>query len=72
MQNENDNDPNCETNNCDSDSNEIPDTDLPPNKRFWLITTVQGHLSDEDIPLLQERLADIYRIAFIKYETVYR
>lgn len=63
LQNESEIDPND-----GDDSNEIPDIYLPPNKRFWIITSVLGHLTDEDIPVLQERLADIYRIAFTKYD----
>lgn len=67
LQSENGNDPNCESDKCDPDSNEIPDKYFPVNKRFWLVTSVLGHLNDEDIPLLQERLADIYRIAFTRF-----
>lgn len=67
LQNEVDKDPDCELDNCDTDSNEIPDVYLSPNKRFWLVTTLYDHLTDEDIPLLQERLADVYRITFTKY-----
>lgn len=63
-QNEHENDPNCKWPDCDD---EIPDIYLPPNKRFWLVTTVFGHLTDDDIPSLQQQLADIYRIAFAKY-----
>lgn len=72
FQNESENDPNCKSANCDDDdTNEIPDIYLPPNKRFWLITSVLAHLADEDIPVLQERLADIYRIAFAKYDKLF-
>lgn len=71
FQNEDENDPNCKLGNCDDDnSNDIPDIYLPPNKRFWLITSVLGHLTDEDIPMLQQRLADVYRIAFSKYDII--
>lgn len=67
MQNENESDPNCKWPDCDDDTDGIPDIYLPPNKRFWLVTTVFGHLNeDDDIPSLQQRLADIYRIAFAK------
>lgn len=66
LQSEDEKDPNCDSN-CDTDSNEMPDEYLPLNKRFWLVTSVLGQLNDEDIPLLQERLADIYRIAFTRF-----
>ncbi|XP_055323152.1 uncharacterized protein LOC129578490 isoform X2 [Sitodiplosis mosellana] len=68
---EDEKDPNCKSDGCDTDSNEIPDEYLPVNKRFWLVTSVLGHLNDEDIPLLQERLADIYRIAFTRQQSLH-
>lgn len=46
----------------------MPNIYYPLDQRFWLITSVVGHLSDEEIPLMQERLANIYRIAFTKYD----
>ncbi|XP_031631633.1 uncharacterized protein LOC116345954 isoform X2 [Contarinia nasturtii] len=69
--NENGKDPDCDSDKCDTDSNEIPDDYLPVNKHFWLVTRVHGYLNDDDIPQLQQKLADIYRIAFMRQQSLH-
>lgn len=53
----------CTTDNCDSDA--IP-AYLLANKSYWIITRVLGCLTVDDIPMMQDRLAEMYRTAFIR------
>lgn len=40
----------------------------PSDRRYWLLTVVAGLFSPEDFPILEEKLAKLYRIAFLRQQ----
>lgn len=58
---------------CDkkSDENGIVETidQVPPSdRRYWLLTVVAGLFTAQDFPILEEKLAKLYRIAFSRQQ----
>ena len=40
----------------------------PTDRRYWLLTVVAGLFSPQDFPILEEKLAKLYRIAFLRQQ----
>lgn len=40
----------------------------PSDRRYWLLTVVAGLFSAQDFPILEEKLAKLYRIAFLRQQ----
>lgn len=40
----------------------------PSDRRYWLLTVVAGLFSSQDFPILEEKLAKLYRIAFLRQQ----
>ena len=40
----------------------------PSDRRYWLLTVVAGLFNPEDFPILEEKLAKLYRIAFLRQQ----
>lgn len=40
----------------------------PSDRRYWLLTVVAGLFSAHDFPILEEKLAKLYRIAFLRQQ----
>lgn len=40
----------------------------PTDRRYWLLTVVAGLFSPKDFPILEEKLAKLYRIAFLRQQ----
>lgn len=59
-------DDDCNSIECHGDG-DIDDNTLVFDKRFWLITRVGGALTEDDVPNFEQRLAELYRIAFNRY-----
>lgn len=56
----------CNSIECHGDD-DIDDNSLALDKRFWLITTVDGALTEDEMPIIKQQLADLYRTAFTRY-----
>lgn len=48
----------------DCEDNNIPKDYFPSDRRYWLLTVVSGFLTKGDFPIVERRLAKLYRIAF--------
>jgi hypothetical protein len=57
---------------CDkkSDDGVVDSLDnIPPSdRRYWLLTVVAGLFGPQDFPILEEKLAKLYRIAFLRQQ----
>lgn len=57
---------------CVLDCNDVtPDsTEIysPSDRRFWLLTIIAGFFGPNDFPLLEDKLAKLYRIAFMRQQ----
>lgn len=40
----------------------------PTDRRYWLLTVVAGLFRPQDFPILEEKLAKLYRIAFLRQQ----
>lgn len=51
---------------CDEEdeSGEISSDFFPEDRRYWLLTILGGHYQTTDFPLIEHKLASLYRIAF--------
>lgn len=48
----------------DCEDANIPKDIFPSDRRYWLLTVVSGFLKKEDYPIVERKLAKLYRIAF--------
>lgn len=56
---------------CDKKGDGVIDSiDRVPlaDRRYWLLTVVAGLFSSQDFPILEEKLAKLYRIAFLRQQ----
>lgn len=44
------------------------ETTIPTDRRYWLLTVVGGFFGPQDFPILEEKLAKLYRIAFTRQQ----
>ncbi|XP_063706119.1 uncharacterized protein LOC134835178 [Culicoides brevitarsis] len=44
------------------------ETTIPSDRRYWLLTVVGGFFGPQDFPILEEKLAKLYRIAFTRQQ----
>ena len=51
---------------CENDPRFVPTNQIPSDRRYWLLTVVSGYLSQRDFPILEQRLAKLYRMAFTR------
>lgn len=63
---EDDGDVDCNSIDCHGDG-DIDDNSLVFDKRFWLITRVGGALTEDETPKFKQRLAELYRKAFNRW-----
>lgn len=52
---------------CDGTVDQI-ETYLPSDRRYWLLTVVAGFFEQDDLPIVEEKLAKLYRIAFTRQQ----
>lgn len=52
---------------CDV-SNNLPTDYLPSDRRYWLLTILGGHFARQDYPIIEQKLATLYRIAFSRFD----
>lgn len=60
-------DPLC-TFDCDNFEFNSVETTLPSDRRYWLLTVVGGFFTPTDYPMLEDKLAKLYRIAFTRQQ----
>lgn len=53
--------------NCDGTIDQV-ETYLPSDRRYWLLTVVAGFFGQDDLPIVEEKLAKLYRIAFTRQQ----
>lgn len=58
----------CDKRSGDSGVVESIDHIPPTDRRYWLLTVVAGLFSPQDFPILEEKLAKLYRIAFLRQQ----
>ena len=58
----------CDKKNDGSGVVESIDRVPPSDRRYWLLTVVAGLFSENDFPILEEKLAKLYRIAFLRQQ----
>lgn len=58
----------CDRRSDDSGVVESIDHIPPTDRRYWLLTVVAGLFSPQDFPILEEKLAKLYRIAFLRQQ----
>lgn len=51
----------------DCEDSNIPRDIFPSDRRYWLLTVVSGFLKKDDFPIVERKLAKLYRIAFSRY-----
>lgn len=47
-----------------TESNTYATEYLPSDRRYWLLTVLAGYFSHEDLPIIEDKLAKLYRMAF--------
>lgn len=52
---------------CDTTIDQV-ETYLPSDRRYWLLTVVAGFFGQDDLPIVEEKLAKLYRIAFTRQQ----
>lgn len=52
---------------CDGTIDQV-ETYLPSDRRYWLLTVVAGFFGRDDLPIVEEKLAKLYRIAFTRQQ----
>lgn len=52
---------------CDGTIDQV-ETYLPSDRRYWLLTVVAGFFGKDDLPIVEEKLAKLYRIAFTRQQ----
>lgn len=60
-------DPLC-TFDCDNFEFNSVETTLPTDRRYWLLTVVGGFFGPQDYPMLEDKLAKLYRVAFTRQQ----
>lgn len=50
-----------------TESNTYASGYLPSDRRFWLLTVLAGYFSQEDYPIIEDKLAKLYRMAFSRF-----
>lgn len=60
-------DPLC-TFDCDNIEYNSVEATIPSDRRYWLLTVVGGFFGPQDFPILEEKLAKLYRIAFTRQQ----
>lgn len=58
----------CDKKGDDSGIVESIDHIPPTDRRYWLLTVVAGLFGPQDFPILEEKLAKLYRIAFLRQQ----
>lgn len=53
---------------CNDLTAESTEKYLPSDRRFWLLTIIAGFFGPNDFPLLEDKLAKLYRIAFMRQQ----
>lgn len=56
----------CDKNNVGAGHVNSLDSIPPYDRRYWLLTVVAGMFGPQDFPILEEKLAKLYRIAFLR------
>lgn len=54
--------------NCDNSNVEPIVKILPNDRRYWLLTVVAGFFGPQDFPILEDKLAKLYRLAFTRQQ----
>lgn len=50
-----------------TESNTYASEYLPSDRRYWLLTVLAGYFSTEDYPIIEDKLAKLYRMAFSRF-----
>ncbi|KAJ6638261.1 hypothetical protein Bhyg_10995 [Pseudolycoriella hygida] len=52
-----------------TESNTYASGYLPSDRRYWLLTVLAGYFSQEDYPIIEDKLSKLYRLAFTRQQS---